>query len=395
MSEKMTEFSQAMFHQAASGCLGVDEAVALLQREARIRTLRQKLQAAAGERELRPLLVDGLMQNHPEAKRDSVERKVRNWLKDDGQTIDKPTAIELCFVMGLDVEQSERFVASVAEESFHWRDAEEIVALFALKHGMTYAECAALREQMRKRMAVQPRAEQKPLAFTPVVRQELEAIDTVDELLNYLFDARERLGHFHNSAYQLFMDWMELLENPAPDDGLLELAPEERMSAKQMIELYLHRACLPQSGRDKRPAVGSAAGGRAAMSAVQRDVYMNWPDETALSRMKNRTIDVTRKVMILLFLATDGGVTEDMDDDEPDEPTRDELFQSAYLRLNQMLTYCGYSRLDPRTPFDWMTLYCVAVDDVTDVDAGMQAFLQTLFHTGNETQLSEGGAVIL
>ena len=91
--------------------------------------------------------------------------------------------------------------------------------------------------------------------------------------------------------------------------------------------------------------------------------------------MKSRKTDVTRKVLILLFLATDAGP----DFDEEEEPTRDEVFQDLYQRLNDMLNLCGFSALDPRAPFDWLILYCICVPDMFDVDARMRAMFKTMF----------------
>ena len=61
------------------------------------------------------------------------------------------------------------------------------------------------------------------------------------------------------------------------------------------------------------------------------------------------------------------------------EPTRDEVFQDLYQRLNDMLNLCGFSALDPRVPFDLLILYCICVPDMFDVDARMRAMFKTMF----------------
>lgn len=43
------------------------------------------------------------------------------------QTIKKKDAIELCFILGLSVEEADEFVALVSEEGLHWRSPDEIV----------------------------------------------------------------------------------------------------------------------------------------------------------------------------------------------------------------------------------------------------------------------------
>ena len=115
----------------------------------------------------------------------------------------------------------------------------------------------------------------------------------------------------------------------------------------------------------------------------RRSILADWPDEIVLSRMKNRRMDVTRKVLILLFLATDGGEEpqeEWVDEDWEQEPPADDAdvtFRSSYMRINQMLAECGYRMLDPRNAFDWLVLYCMRVEDE---GAGMDGLNERLTH---------------
>ncbi len=103
--------------------------------------------------------------------------------------------------------------------------------------------------------------------------------------------------------------------------------------------------------------------------------------------MRKKQLNVTRKVLILLFLATNGSNTEFEEDDEDEMlETRDEIFQDGYTRINLLLQSCGFPMLDPRTPFDWMVLYCICVDDLWDVDQRLTDMLMAMFPGGNENQ---------
>ena len=375
MFNNMTVTTQKMFSEATSRRLSIQEAVALLKNEMKPRTLSDKLEYYAKGRNIRALLVEGLAKNHPDKKRDSMERKVRDWFNKNDRFIRKEDAIELCFVLDLSVEEADTFLAMTSEEGFHWRDPDEIIYIYALKHGMDYLQACALREQMQPYL--KPTKEStapEDDSFTSVVRLEVERLNTVEELADYLQRASGKLGRYHNSAYKLFNEYMDLLEGAEMDDGLPE---EKRMTTKDIVEQYLYKRVIPRSKRgDKK-----AGADQNVLSAIQRSVWTNWPDEITLSRMKNRAADVTRKVMILLFLATDGGESE-WDEDLLEDMTPEESFEDAYMRINQMLEYCGFSPIDPRAPFDWMMLYCLCVDDMIDMDAQMEAFLQELFNTG-------------
>ncbi|MDE6635703.1 MAG: hypothetical protein K2K09_03745, partial [Lachnospiraceae bacterium] len=55
------------------------------------------------------------------------------------------------------------------------------------------------------------------------------------------------------------------------------------------------------------------------------------------------------------------------------------VFEDLYQRLNDMLLLCGYGMLDARSPFDWLILYCICVNDIFDVDIRMKAVFREMF----------------
>ena len=101
--------------------------------------------------------------------------------------------------------------------------------------------------------------------------------------------------------------------------------------------------------------------------------------------MKFRKVDVSRKVLILLFLATD---PQDEDMEEEDDPdfilSEEDLFEDLYWRLNHMLARCGFLPLDPRSPFDWLILYCICAGDLLEVDERMRGIFQEMFGGKNQ-----------
>ena len=119
--------------------------------------------------------------------------------------------------------------------------------------------------------------------------------------------------------------------------------------------------------------------GAPLLSALQRDIQQNWPDEFALSRMLHRKTDITRKALILLFLATDGASAASEGYDEDFWEDEDEDFESRYTRLNAMLCDCGFSPLDSRSPFDWMVIYCMCIEESMFIDTEIENFLNAIF----------------
>ena len=383
-----TGYTRLMYEAATSAYLTLPQAVEQLRRDAHARTVRDTLAKAAGipaedKGALQAFLTDALMETTPGAKRDSVSRKVRVWLNDEEmRTITKESAIQLCFALKLPLQEADALLMRLCEEGFHWRDQREIVYIYALMRGQDYTYATALYAAMEQRGVLDKRREGAPTSYTAAARERLQSIGSEAELEEYLQGSAQELGALHNTAYSLFMDFLELLGLPVLDDQLPDV---RELSVRNIMDTYLHERFIP---RIRRAAKGDAE--KAALTALQKDIRQSWPDETALSKMVHRETDVTRKVLILLFLATDGGTSE-YGDDLDFELTPEESFEDMYGRMNSMLADCGFAPLDSRVPFDWMVLYCMCADESIFIDGRVQRFLSELFSTGDgKAELADG-----
>ena len=377
MGNEMTELTQSLYDQAVYSLMTVQEAVDFLERESRLRTLAEKLNSFAKGRDLQEVLTAGLLEHHPEMKKDSVQRRVRGWLSPRGpRSIKKQDAIEVCFILGLSVEEADSLVAMISEEGLHWRNPDEVVYIFALRHQMDYSAARRLHAELKEYLeqAEDPR-EIPEDSFTPVIRSEISALQTEEALKDYLRTAGRRLGRCHNNAYSLFMEMMDILEHPREDNIYFD---EKRLTIRDILKEYFYsshvlyaKQLAKQARKESLPA-----NERFMLTRIQEVVSENWPDETTLSKMKKRTEDVTRKTLILLFLATDPGLGWEDDDYEPDT---EEMFQDLYSRLNDMLVLCGFSPLDPRSPFDWIILYSICVPDMAQTDIRLRTIFRKMF----------------
>ena len=379
----MTSISRSMFDQATMPTLSLTEAVSFLRDNARIRTLRDVLLRFSPEEDeaaLKKLLVRGLSAHHPESSLESTQRRVRDWMSTAGRTVDKATAIELAFILQLPLEKADELVAMLTEEGFHWRDPAELAYIFALSRGMSYAEAAALHQEIASTISALPAAAPDESAMTGLIRSQISALTTREDLLAYVRSSRDKLGALHQTAYHMFTRMMSLLSAPTPDEAAWDEGEmdDSRMSVREILQVYMHRDEVPLPSRaDKK------------LTPAHRAILRNWPTEKELSLMKSRSMDVSRKTLMLLFLATDGDpLRPEMDEDEYDEDLwldeEDEeddqaRFESTCIRLNRMLSQCGMRLLDPRIPFDWMILYCLCGSDSLETDAQIQSFLQALY----------------
>ena len=400
--EDMTILSRNMFEQATR-IQSVAQAAKVLSDTGNMRTLADILKFFSHSDNPRALLVDGLLSVTPEANRESVDRKVRNWLSGRTNSVNRSDAFILSRVLGLNLEKTDAFLKQVTGEGIHWRNPEEIIWCYGIRHDYTYPQITQLQARHAQLIQQAPEAkETMPKEYTASVKNALELplSGSEDDLLAHLVRKQDSLGMLHNTAYKLFMRYMDLLEKGYSDGDLestfkeLDRADElqaqlradgdigprksQKFSVLNILEVYLYRKIVPATKKMEPKGM---------FTGIQRSIRQNWPDETSLSKIKHRELDVPRKVLILLFLATDGSETEfeEWDEDE-DILSRDEIFMSIYTRLNQMLFSCGFQMLDPRSPFDWMILYSICADEFWDVDQRLREILLAMFPVETENQ---------
>ena len=425
----MTSLSREMFEYAIH-MNSIQQASEVLLTHPHVRTMGDILRDFSPTADVRKQLVDGLCQWFPERNREALDRKVRNWLNGENQSISKEDAFAVSRIFSLSLEQANEFLKMAAGEGIHWRNPEDIVWAYSIVQNLGPEESRSLLERANA-LCEQPMAAAiSANAYTADVFEKLQPVlyHSQEELLSFLEAQKDSLGALHNTAYQLFCQFMDILSKGYADgdvaalfqeltakekkrketekadreatarmeregrklthplnktldkekrlqemDGDTELYRPEAMSTSEILETYLYRNLVPVKERGKGAA-------EASFSAIQRSIRQNWPDEATISKMKSRKKDVTRKVLILLFLATDGSGSDFTQDEDEEEPfTQEEQFLDLYTRMNLMLASCGFQKLDPRNPFDWMILYCISTGDLWESDQRLPAMLRVAF----------------
>lgn len=394
---EMTEITRYMYRSATGRRLSLSKAISQLQNDAHIRTTADILSKFTGipastPSILQAFICDKLSEISPELSRDSIRRKVSMWIKDN-MSISKDTAIGLCFALGLDLDSADEMLKYLSGEGFHWRDPEEIVYIFSLMNNIPYSEMQGIKTRMAQKGLLSGAASGDAMVYTEQVKANVCSLAAEQELEEYLRSAQNELGKLHNTAYEIFMNLMSVLQDIDVDydmaealtdsdgnaDAEQDMLSNAEYSMQEILTIYMHNSQIP---RQARPRIAKKGGSKEhnelVLSAVQKNIRQNWPDEITLSKMKNRSIDVTRKVIVLLFLATDG-YDDDFYDDIEDEPSAEESFAGMYARLNNMLNNCGFAPLDSRVPFDWMVLYCMCSGDRDFIDTRIEQFLGKVF----------------
>lgn len=430
-NSEMTTLSKEMF-ESALHIETVEDAVNILMHYRKFRTLKDVLVSFGNGEDIRTVLVDGLMCWQPEVVRENIDRKVRNWINSKTTLIRKQDAFVVSRILKLSLEKTNEFLKLASGEGIHWRNPVDIAWCYAIVQNLEPVQILKLMERVRT-LGDTPKAKEKipHQNLTREVHERLRNVLTEDEdtLIEFLESEWNRLGKFHNTAYNLFVRYMELLKNGymesdksylytsednlrslsdknmkkwekdhaaimetarkeaeelgeafLPDQpgyrltleyaqGAPELTVPDENSDDQVLEDYLYRKLVPTGNQEAL---------NPARNALQQMIRKNWPDTASLSRMRKRQINIPRKLLILLFLATDGSDSE-FENLEEENCASEDAFLNIYARLNLMLTSCGFLKLDPRSAFDWMILFCIAPGDLWESDERIQSMLLEMF----------------
>lgn len=351
---EMSNLSLMEWNRLTQQALSPAEAVQYLTQEFPARGFAETLLRICPEPGLRARLTQVLAEGG--IALESADRTVRNWLSGKSAPSDRETVYRVAFGLSLSVEDTNRLLCSVADYGIHARDPVEVVYLFALCTGQSYAQAQALQQECAGLL----REEGASAASTKLLNRQVGQLRTNADFLAWYGEHAEDFSQLHNAAYGFFTDHVKNLIGDG-DDFSLE---------------YISNTCLRLRGTV--PLDRSSA----QLSGVQRVLKHYWPSATTLKQMKNRRIDVSRKTLLLLYILCEGVTDDDAYSplDEDYIPLAERL-ETHVLKVDSMLETCGMGLLDPRGPFDWLVMYCMCQDGDEGMSERMEKVISGCFGT--------------
>lgn len=383
---------------------------------------------------------------------DSHRRVVNNWLKNRTKP-SKTSVYKLCFALGLSPKSKEEkgdahiislLMARLSGhptrfgEPPHWRTPSELVYLCGLNLGWTWTHTCEVMEDLQKKKLVDyetkelpayhfsseqtdERPREQPL-YTEMVYKEGLKLKNEAELEAYLRKNHSLLGEYHNRAYCTLREMINevfksgdaavaFAGDPLEEGGYIAAGKKAERDRKEVLAKRVEKKLAQDAGsetydeetrlmaeragwimdhyvhylRDEKP-VQSKAASQGALKMIQAF----WPTETMLKEMIRRKRDVSRAVLVLMFLAT-RYEHRSWDDDS----AYDFDYRSMFVELNVTLQNCGFAPLDPLHPFDWMVIYCLAAEsddeeenpEALTADETLEHFVELL--TSDESPFEE------
>lgn len=415
MYTNLTELSREAYDYALNEMVTIDDGIRFLEEQLQLRTILSKFMKFSKGRDVSALkasLTRGLIHNHPDKQTDSLRRRVDGWLNPQNtNTLYKQDALEAAFLLGLTLDEADDFVTMITGERLHYRNVKEIVFIYGLNNGLDFLQTQTLSKRMAKYFEdVKDKIPESlsQIYMTENIRPAIKSLHTEKELRRFLQEEKEHLGQLHNSAYKLFCEMINKLKKPVSQESIENYWQEEEIIAKEKLTVrdIMHEYLFQDSVlKEKQKAFRSKKlvkkgtlpkDQQYILSKIKDIIVKDWPDESYLSDIKNRKKDVTRKVLILLYLATfsedetpyyyetdqrSGNDDAYFDDKEAE---REALFKKIYDGINYMLALCGFGPLDPRGPFDWIIIYSICAEDLLDMDTRMKSLFLKMFPEDEE-----------
>lgn len=329
--------------------------------------------------DLRERLITGF--TGPSDNRESIARKIRGWLSDSYAPAERTDFFRICFILNLSEEKSKQFVTAATGEDFHIRDVSECAFLYAIRIGADYDYACKLKNMAKDMLdnisyyqddsglnespishaLSQNEESPRTMYYTGSLREPFQEVKTEEDFFRYIQTYASVFGTIHNTAYSHFVRLMDLLMLPDTDN-------EERYSVDTVVDIYLRLGVPVERVTSK-------------YQVIQKTIKKYWPNVTSIARMRNRTEDISRRVLLLLYVITEGGVSG-MDEDAYllDEDLSDtERFEEHYCKLNSLLHDCGMAYLDPRNTFDWLIIFSLRSDEDTPMSEKIEKTLRIIF----------------
>lgn len=306
-----------------------------------------------------------------QTEKETVERKVRNWLHDRNLPKNREELFKICFALDLDEGKAETLLGTTAENGIHYRNPRELIYAYCLRMGEGYTQAREKADRLWEQRGLRKASERKLGKSLPdtenrtaSIKNEFKRLKTERELEEFLIRHEPEFGMLHNTAYRKFQKMLKFLTSP-DTPRYLELPKEKEYSVEQVVEEYL-RMGVPYGRKSSH------------YTRLEKEIKRHWPSPKTISEMQARKRDVNRKTLLLLYLATEGMTFGLLTDNRKNQT------KLHYERMNLMLADCGMALLNLHSPFDYLVVQALNTQEEEFIGFRMERMLRGLFGRGKE-----------
>ncbi len=295
-------------------------------------------------------------------------RNVNKWYE-EGKSIKRGTAFQICFAFGLDATETDDFFRRyyASERGFDCHLLEDAVYYCCMLNGWTYADA----QDIIARVGTEPvdASDDMEVVYTESIIDDLKDIVTKEDLITYLSENRVLFSVNNITAFKTIQDlWNEIVA----EDGLLvqenrkfysiqedqldkDIRISPNMSASDVFIALFQLDREPASRiLEKNKSIGPI------LKNLHQRIQDSFPNEQGITKILRNdhfiSYESVRKWLILLTFYTFWAKRKHQDA-QPEDRDR------CVATMNKYLVEAGYSELYEGNPYDWLFFYAMA--DVT------------------------------
>lgn len=322
-----------------------------------IRSFSEILEAFGYCEDRRSAIIASMQAYEPDLPPDSTRRKVENWLRGQHIPRKRMDMLRLCFALELGEAQAETFMSLCEEGGLHHRNPEDLSYLFCIRTGQDYLYA---RELISALLPIEKEGSPSQTVRTEDIRAGFAHVHTEKEFLAFIAHHLPYLGNHRNTAFRYFQHFYNLLAAP----GGATWDEDTSYSIDRLVDSYLRMNLRYEKNTSK-------------YTAIQKIVRLYWPNTTSIKNMRNQKEDISRKVLLLLYVVTNGDHPEKTYTYGDTSMGLEQQFTAQVHAVNHMLDLCCMRALDPRNPFDLLVLCSIA--DEESMAERLQILLAQLF----------------
>lgn len=324
-----------------------------------LRTFSEVLRDMYPYADLQSKLTAALAEFHPELLPESASRRVRNWLGGRNHPVSREDIFLIAFTLGLSEQQADRLLGFCTDYGIHYRDGRDVVYAWFLRAGKPYRQARDFFHSLPPIPHESGLPHSDLSHLTLEIRNSFLLVKDEDSLRKCYEEKLPDFGALHMRAYHYFEQYLRILIHP---DGNEE---ERDYSLETVMQTYLSLS-MPSGKKRKN------------YSLVQRLLKQGWPNTTLLKNIRLHKEDVSRKLLILLYVVTENAFDE-AEGEYEEEPSLQVRVEDHWWTLNAILTDCGMPALDLRNAWDWLALYALTAGPEESMSERMQQVIEEIF----------------
>lgn len=302
-------------------------------------------------------------------------RNVKKWYE-EGKSIKRDTAYQICFAFGLDATETDDFFRRyyASERGFDCHLLEDAVYYCCMLNGWTYADAQEIIAQAKAAPAGTGKV--REVVYTQAIMDDLKEIVSKEDLIAYLSDNIDLFSENNLTAYKtiqtlwtmsvgaqgLLMEERDKLSSNRDDlaigkAGEVPLKPI-KSSSDAFIALFQLEEKPASLILEKYRSIGPI------LKNLHKQIQDSFPNEQGIEKIlrneHSASYESIRKWLILLsFYAfwAKTAVTRRKYTAKPEDRER------CVTSMNKYLVEAGYSELYEGNPYDWLFFFAVADED--------------------------------